>query len=127
MSVNPMKKRILLVEDETSIIDLLTLVLTKEGYEVHSCQSGRDAISRIKELRPHLIILDVMLPGMDGMGIANILSQDEELSSIPIIVTSALLESEKMFQKFPQVKDFSSKPFALKDLIVKIKQILGDL
>lgn len=121
-----MKKRILLVEDETSIIELLTLVLAREGYEVYTCQSGRDAVAKIKELRPHLIILDVMLPGMDGMSIANVLSQDEELSFIPIIVTSALLESEKMFQKFPQVKDFCSKPFVLKDLLLKAKQAIGD-
>ena len=55
-----MKKRILIVEDEASIIDLLKLILTREGYEVASCQSGRDAIAAIKAYHPHLVILDVM-------------------------------------------------------------------
>lgn len=122
-----MKKRILIVEDEVSIIELLTLVLVREGYEVHVCQSGRDAISKIKEVHPHLIILDVMLPGLDGSAIIKIMEQDEEISSIPVLVTSALLESEKLFQPYPQVKGFCSKPFVLKDLVIKVKQFIGDL
>ncbi len=121
-----MKKRILIVEDELPILQLLTMVLAKEGYEVHACQTGRDAITRMKELRPHLVILDVMLPGIDGRTVASIMEQDDELSGIPIIVTSALVESEHMFQPFPQVKAFCAKPFVLKDLVVKVKQCLGD-
>ncbi|WP_178337873.1 response regulator [Candidatus Avelusimicrobium facis] len=121
-----MNKRILIVEDEITILQLLSLVLAKAGYEVHTCQSGRDAIARMKEVRPHLVILDVMLPGLDGRAVASIMEQDDELSGIPIIVTSALVESEHMFQPFPQVKAFCAKPFVLKDLVIKVKQCLGD-
>lgn len=121
-----MKKRILLVEDEVSLLQLLTLVLTKEGYEVHTCQTGREAIARMKELHPHLVLLDVMLPGLDGRAIVSIMEQDDELNGIPVIVTSALVESEHMFQHFPQVKDFCAKPFVLKELVIKVKQCLGD-
>ncbi len=121
-----MNKRILIVEDESTIVQLLSLVLTKEGYEVHTCQSGRDAIARMKEVRPHLVLLDVMLPGLDGRAVASIMEQDDELSGIPVIVTSALVESEHMFQPFAQVKAFCAKPFVLKDLAAKVKQCLGD-
>lgn len=121
-----MKKRILIIEDESTIIQLLTLVFTKEGYEVHSCQNGRDAIATIKKIRPHLVLLDVMLPGMDGRAIASIMEQDIELSSIPVIVMSALVESEKLFRAFPQVKAFCAKPFVLKELVAQVKQLLGD-
>ena len=121
-----MNKRILIVEDEITILQLLSLVLAKAGYEVHTCQSGRDAIARMKEVRPHLVILDVMLPGLDGRAVASIMEQDHELSGIPIIVTSALVESEHMFQPFPQVKAFCAKPFVLKDLVIKVKQCLND-
>ncbi len=121
-----MNKRILIVEDEITILQLLSLVLAKAGYEVHTCQSGRDAIARMKEVRPHLVILDVMLPGLDGRAVASIMEQDDELSGIPIIVTSALVESEHMFQPFPQVKAFCAKPFVLKDLVIKVKQCLDD-
>ena len=121
-----MNKRILIVEDEITILQLLSLVLAKAGYEVHTCQSGRDASARMKEVRPHLVILDVMLPGLDGRAVASIMEQDDELSGIPIIVTSALVESEHMFQPFPQVKAFCAKPFVLKDLVIKVKQCLDD-
>ncbi len=122
-----MKKRILIIEDEMSIVELLMLVLMREGYEVKSCQSGREAVSMIKEFHPHLIILDVMLPGMDGASIIKVLSEDEQLGSIPVIITSALVESQKLFINYPQVKDFCAKPFVLKDLIIKVKQAIGDL
>lgn len=121
-----MKKRILIVEDEISIVELLSIVLIKAGYEVHICQSGRDAIARTKEVRPHLVLLDVMLPGLDGRAIVSIMEQDEELNNIPVIVTSALDESEHMFHKFPQVKAFCAKPFVLNELVIKVKEALGD-
>ena len=121
-----MNKRILIVEDELSIIELLTLVLSREGYEVASCQTGRDAINMIKEFHPHLVLLDVMLPGLDGAGIIKIMAEDEMLSNIPVLVTSALLESAHMFQPYPQVKGFCSKPFVLTDLVAKVKKYIGD-
>ena len=121
-----MKKRILIVEDEAAIVDLLRLVLGREGYEIHSCQTGRDAISTMKTVHPHLVLLDVMLPGLDGASIVRIMHEDEILSSTPVIVTSALVESEKMFIPYPQVKGFCSKPFALADLVEKVKRAIGD-
>jgi len=121
-----MKKRILIIEDEAAIVDLLRLVLEREGYEVHSCQTGRDAISTMKEVHPHLVLLDVMLPGLDGVSIVRIMHEDEQLASTPVIVTSALRESEKLFAPFPQMKGFCSKPFALKELVEKVKHALGD-
>jgi len=121
-----MKKRILIVEDEAAIIDLLRLILTKEGYEISACQSGRDAINAMKEFHPHLVVLDVMLPGLDGASIVRIMNEDETLSSIPVIVTSALVESKKMFMPYPQVKGFCSKPFALKEFVAQVKHFIGD-
>ena len=121
-----MKKRILIIEDETAIVELLRMVLTRENYEVHSCQSGRDAIAMMKKVVPHLIILDVMLPGLDGASIMRIINEDEQLSSTPVIVSSALLESESMFKPYPQVKGFCSKPFVLKDFVEKVKKAIGD-
>lgn len=120
------KKRVLIVEDEMSIVELLTLVLTREGYEVASCQTGRDAIVTMKEFHPHLVLLDVMLPGLDGAGIIKIMAEDEMLSNIPVLVTSALVESAHMFQPYPQVKGFCSKPFVLTDLVGKVKKAIGD-
>lgn len=109
-----------------SILQLLMMVLAKEGYEIHTCQSGRDAIAKMKSVRPHLVLLDVMLPGMDGRAVVSVMEHDEELNAIPVLVTSALIESETMFQSFPQVKGFCAKPFELRKLVLKVKQCIGD-
>lgn len=121
-----MKKRILIIEDEPSIIELLLMVLSREGYELDTCQTGRDAIAKMKEFHPHLILLDVMLPGLDGASIVKIMAEDETLMNIPVLVTSALTNSQQLFQKFPQVKGFCTKPFVLKELVVQIKKAIGD-
>lgn len=121
-----MKKRILIVEDEASIVDLLTLVLSREGYDVFSCQTGRDAIAMMKQVQPQLVVLDVMLPGLDGNSIVKIMSQDNMLSAIPVIITSALVEASRMFKDFVQVKDCAVKPFILTDFIAKVKKHIGD-
>ena len=121
-----MKKKILIVEDEPAIVELLRIVLVRAGYDVYTCQSGRDAIAMMKQVMPHLVILDVMLPGLDGASIVRIMHEDEILSSTPVIVSSALLESEKMFLPYPQVKGFCAKTFVLKDFIAKVKRAIGD-
>lgn len=121
-----MKKRILIVEDEMSIAQLLVMVLAKEHYEVHTVTTGREAIAKMKQVHPHLVLLDVMLPGLDGRAVMSIMEQDDDLNSIPVLVMSALVESESMFQPYPQVKGFCAKPFVLKHLVVKVKQCLGD-
>ena len=121
-----MQKRVLIVEDESSIVELLTMVLSREGYELASCQTGRDAIAMMKEFHPNLVLLDVMLPGLEGASIIKIMAEDEVLSNIPVIVTSALVESAHMFQPYPQVKGFCSKPFVLSDVTAKVKQFIGD-
>ena len=121
-----MKKRILIVEDEASIVDLLTLVLSREGYDVFSCQTGRDAIAMMKQVQPQLVVLDVMLPGLDGNSIVKIMSQDPVLGAIPVLITSALVESGRMFKDFVQVKDCIVKPFVLTDFTSKVKKYIGD-
>lgn len=121
-----MKKRILIVEDESSILDLLVLLLSREGYEVYSCQNGREAVAEMKKVHPHMVILDVMLPGLDGSSIVKIMSEDELLESTPVIITSALVESERLFKQYPQVKGFASKPFALTSFLAMVKKFIGD-
>ncbi len=121
-----MAKRIVIVEDEPNIADLGKLILTRSGYEVTVCDNGRDAVETIRNVMPHLILLDVMLPGIDGSTIAKQLREDEQLSTIPIIVTSALEESRALFAGNPQIRDFASKPFALNVLLEKVKKAIGD-
>ncbi len=121
-----LKKRIVVVEDERDILELLNMILTRAGYEVYLCDNGRNAMPLIKSTRPHLVMLDVMLPGFDGKAIAASMAEDEDLAATSIIVVSALEESEKMFQGHPQIKDFCFKPFRSSVLLEKVKKVMGD-
>jgi DNA-binding response OmpR family regulator len=84
-----MQKTILLVDDEESILDLIGLRLRKAGYLVETASDGPSALNKARELNPDLIVLDVMLPGMNGYKICQMLKFDENYQNIPIILLSA--------------------------------------
>jgi two-component system alkaline phosphatase synthesis response regulator PhoP len=121
-----LKKKIVVVEDEADILELIKMVLTNAGYEIHPCDNGRDALNLIKTVRPHLVILDLMLPGFDGKYIVKTMAEDEDLLDTSVMIVSALEEAEKMFQGFPQVRDFCIKPFRTSVLLSKVKTLMGD-
>ena len=121
-----MKKKIVIVEDERDILKLVNLVLVRAGYEVHACDNGRNALPLIKKVRPHLVILDLMLPGMDGRAIVEEMGKDEELFGTSVLITSALEEANHMFGGNPIVKDYCYKPFRNSVLLQKVKKIMGD-
>lgn len=121
------KKKIVIVEDERDILQLLNLILVRAGYEVHACDNGRNAIPLIKKVRPHLVILDLMLPGLDGRAIVEEMTKDEELLGISVMITSALEEAGNMFTGNPIVKDYCYKPFRNTVLLQKVKKIMGDI
>jgi DNA-binding response OmpR family regulator len=119
------KKKIVIVEDEKDILELLNIMLTRVGYEVFLCDNGRYALDLIKKTQPDLVLLDMMLPGMDGKAIAAQLAENEDTSKIPIMITSALEESAKIFVGNPQIKDYCFKPFKMATLLEKVKNITG--
>jgi len=115
----------MIIEDEPEFLELLELVLSSVGYETASCENGREALNRIKEEAPDLIILDVMLPGMDGHAIARQLAMDEETNRIPIIVMTALEQSKRLFDGLDQVKAFCSKLINPTDFLEKVQEVLN--
>ena len=121
-----MKKRILLIEDDIDIVELVNMILTRAGYEVSVCENGRDALKTIKKVRPHLILLDLMLPGMDGKSIVTEMNKDEEINATPVLILSALEAAEHMFIGHPQIKGVCFKPFSPNGLLHKVKQLMGD-
>lgn len=124
--MSQLKKKIVIIEDEIDILELENMILTNAGYEVHMCDNGREAFDLIKQVRPHLVILDVMLPGCDGKTIVQAVSEDDEINNTSIIIVSALEESERMFLTYPQVRDFCVKPFRAQLLLEKVKVLMGD-
>jgi len=121
-----MVKKILVADDEQEIIDLLKCTLEMGGYKVSSISHGGQIPLVLKNEKPDLLILDVLLPGLDGYSLQLYLSQQEDTKDLPVIVASALPAARALFEKFPQVKMFFDKPFEPELLLKKVKEILGE-
>lgn len=119
------KKRILVIDDEQGMLDLLSSMLERNGYEVLTCDSGLTAWTAIIDNKPDLLILDVMLPGTDGVSLQKKISANEETKHIPVIVITALEPTKQLFRKYHQVKDFIIKPFNPERMSNAVEKAIG--
>ncbi len=120
-----MKEKILIVEDEKDIIKMLEYNLKKEGFRViHACD-GEDALDLAARENPNLILLDLMLPGIDGLEVCKTLKKESKTASIPIIMlTAKAQESDKVVGLELGADDYITKPFSPRELIARIKAVL---
>ena len=116
------KKRILLVDDDPNIRQLVNLYLEKEGFEVSMADRGDEALKQFRSAPPNLMLLDVMLPGMDGW---QVLREARKASNIPIIMLTA---KDEVFDKVLGLElgadDYLAKPFDMKELVARIKAVI---
>jgi len=116
------KVRILVVDDDSNICQLVKLYLDKEGYESMAVYNGKQALDVFRDFTPNLVILDIMLPGMDGWQVCR---EIRKFSSIPIIMLSARDETfDKVLGLELGADDYVVKPFEPKELIARIKAVL---
>ena len=119
-----MPHRILSVDDERDVTELLRFHLTKAGYEVLTASSGREAIETIRCCRPDLVLLDLMLPDIDGFGVCEILRRSAATASIPIIVLTAWATSDARFVGLEMgALDYVTKPFSPRDLVERVDRL----
>jgi DNA-binding response OmpR family regulator len=116
--------KILLVDDDPEILKAITKKLEEVGYKVETCENGKEVTKSIVKFKPDLVLLDVMLPGMDGYTIVNWIRESPEAQNLPIIVISALTPSKPLFESLPQVKTFFAKPFNIDDLVENVQKVL---
>ncbi len=122
---NPLKYRILLVDDESDILEFLGYNIEREGYEVHICNNGRDAISKAAQINPHLILLDVMMPEMDGIETCEELRKSPHHANTIIAFLTARGEDYSQIAGFNAgADDYIRKPIKPKVLISRIKALL---
>ncbi len=120
-----MKETILIVEDEKDIVKMLEYNLKKEGFKTLSVRNGEDAVKITTKECPDLIILDLMLPGMDGLEVCKALKGDTKTALIPIIMlTAKSQESDKVVGLELGADDYMTKPFSPRELIARIKAVL---
>lgn len=118
-------KQIYVVEDEKDLVELLTYNLEKEGYRVLSSLDGAEALKRIPEKSPDLILLDLMLPGVDGLTICKTLKADPKTAHIPIVMLTAKgEESDKVVGLELGADDYMTKPFSVRELVARLKAVL---
>jgi len=119
------KTVILVVDDEQDILDLVEYNLIKQGYEVQTSDNGRDGIQLARTSRPDLILLDIMMPHMDGHQVCQNLKQNPELKDIPIIFLTARSDEQSEVRGLEEgADDFLSKPISIAKLMSRIKAVL---
>ena len=115
-----MAGRVLIVDDEKAIVDILEFNLKKEGYECLKAYDGPEGLRLAREGNPDVILLDVMLPGMDGFGVCRTLR--EEGRNVPIIMLTAREEeTDKVFGLETGADDYITKPFSMRELLARVK------
>jgi len=119
------KETILVVEDEEDILELVRYNLAKAGYRVVCAQSGEEAVNKVKEARPDLVVLDLMLPGMDGLDVCKRLKFDKSTSGVPILMLTARGEEADIVAGLELgADDYVTKPFSPRVLTARIRAVL---
>jgi len=122
-----MAKKILVVDDEKDLVETMTLRLQASGYEVIPAYDGQEGLEKAKKDKPDLIILDLMLPKMDGYRVCGLLKADSRYSKIPIILfTARAQESDKKMGEEVGGDAYITKPFDPPTLLAKIKELIKE-
>jgi two-component system alkaline phosphatase synthesis response regulator PhoP len=128
IAVNPdsmPKKRIVVVEDEGDILEVLNYNLMREGYDVFAASDGVEGLRKIQQILPDLVLLDLMLPGIDGLEICRQMQSADQTQNIPIImVTAKGEESDVVLGLGIGADDYIAKPFSPKELIARVSAVL---
>jgi len=117
-------RTVLVVDDEFGVAEVLDAILTDEGYRVVTATNGRQALARIAEQRPDLMLLDYMMPILDGVAVLRALSADPTVSGLPVVVMSALPQ-EAIAIETRHYAAFLRKPFRIKTVLAAIQSALS--
>ncbi len=120
-------KRVVCVEDEPEMIDLVRLILGRKGYEVIGANGGIEGLETVRRERPDLVLLDLMMPDMDGWEVYQQIKADPGLREIPVIVVTAKAQSidKVLGLHIAKVDDYITKPFGPQELLESVDKILG--
>jgi two-component system phosphate regulon response regulator PhoB len=119
------KAKILVVEDEDDILELITYNLAKEGYQVTGAPTGEDTLKRVRSDLPDLVVLDLMLPGVDGLEVCKLLKNDPKTRHVPIVMLTAKGEEADIVTGLELgADDYIAKPFSPRVLIARVRAVL---
>ena len=121
------EKRLVCIEDEPEMIDLVRLILSRKGFTVIGANGGVEGLEVVRQEKPDLILLDLMMPDMDGWEVYQQIKADEELREIPVVVVTAKAQSidKVLGLHIAKVDDYITKPFGPQELLESVEKILG--
>jgi CheY-like chemotaxis protein len=120
-------EKILCIEDEPQMIDLIRLILETGGYQVVAAQGGEEGLELMRSEQPDMILLDIMMPDMDGGDVYHRMQQEPALIQIPVIVVTAKAApiDKVLWMNVAQVDDYVTKPFGPADLLTAVERVLA--
>lgn len=122
-----MPKKIMVVDDEPYIARVIKFKLEQEGYTVISANDGQSGLQKIKEEKPDLVLLDVMMPGLSGYEVCQKIKEDAELAGIPVVILTAKGQERDREQGLTMgASDYITKPFSPNRLLELVKSMIGD-
>jgi DNA-binding response OmpR family regulator len=121
------KKKVLCIEDEPEMIDLIKLILERKGFEVLGAVGGKEGLEVVRREMPDLILLDLMMPEVDGWEVFRQMRADEQLKDIPVIVVTAKAQSidKVLGLHIAKVDDYVTKPFGPQELLKSVNKVLA--
>lgn len=120
-----MKRNILVVDDEPEVVELVEFNLRQAGFDVTKAGAGEEALRLARITGPHLIVLDVMMPGLDGLEVCRILRRDPATSAIPVIMlTARASEADRIRGLEWGADDYVVKPFSVRELVLRVEKLL---
>ncbi len=120
-------KRVVCIEDEPEMIDLVRLILGRKGFKVIGANGGVEGLETVRRERPDLILLDLMMPDMDGWEVYQQIKADPALRAIPVVVVTAKAQSidKVLGLHIAKVDDYITKPFGPQELLESVEKIMG--
>jgi two-component system, OmpR family, response regulator VicR len=121
-------KIVVYIEDEQEMIDLVKLILQRRGYEIYGANGGKEGLEKVRRMLPDLVLLDLMMPDMDGWDVYHLMKAEEATKNIPVIVVTAKAQSidKVLGLHIAKVDDYISKPFSPQELVDSVEKILSN-
>ncbi len=127
MSETETMHSVVYIEDEPEMIDLVKLILSRKHYLVEGANGGREGLDAVRKIHPHVVLLDLMMPDMDGWEVFQQLRADDTTKDIPVIIVTAKAQNidKVLGLHIAKVDDYISKPFSPQELIESIERVLA--
>jgi CheY-like chemotaxis protein len=125
--MSPEPSTVVCIEDEPGVIELIRFILERRGLKVVGAVSGVEGLEVVRQVKPSLVLLDLMMPGMDGWEVYRRMKADAMMKTIPVIIVTAKAEGidEVLAKHIAKVDDYIKKPFSLQELLQSIDRVLN--